>query len=1519
MYDLRLCKFGQLTLSQDRCYVSLGGLAVKQNTRVMIPDYTVTNPSGNLFAPSAAPARLSSTFPTALAMFSATFPTSERTASINPRVCSTSPNFWNGIDAKYMKRHGSEKMQTLIDNGYACQPQPFFQRSVNTSWTRLSASTLEGVPRASAFGRALNNDELTLAQRTAATNNEFTFPNATVETFFYVTGDTLATTGANSLWGIQYLASLDSMSKVATNSRFYRQYEAKNAQVPSLRNLGRNMTAAYYVTPTTFNISLGCNYSVPQPFACDARASSSLAMAEFRAFSLDADNSVGGTQGLCFATDPTRPPGFYQHLLTVQPKTYNAIRYWGDHVDLANTPGIDVASTSVPEWSTNANGVLNTQSQTFQATMSSSLSLFNLYGESSGVPDALGNCASYMLSATQGSNNNAVFYAEFGAAAAVKRGVFANGLWLAQENIWNANADSSTTNDNYVLGVSFSAEYFFLYAVTPTSLFFSSNPLDLAVLVKWRRMYRLSEAVSGTCTDVNCATTPKYEFRGVSAVPRADYCAPYSDVSKTPSATASATATATASSCGSGTSTATGSATATRTSITSRSATPSRSGSPSATSSVSTSATASESPSASSVPFAYTYGNVLVSRIQRLNRDNWPCKRRGAIDIPGAWTTPDSTPCNELARVWIDEYSWWSVNTQVPDITTVQTNKFSLVQRMHFPHRAESFPDQYRLTLPFNQSKALGLGQLTQSQDRCSVTIAGFDLPHNYQGVFVPGHGFTDPNQHAFGTPTSPAVAHPTDPTRFAPVTPFNSPAPGSAMPASLVASLPTYKCGPKVMAVGSAAFAAYSALPACASPNQFSLPVPTTPGVTACKSLFRSANGDDAVKEDMSYGFIFNDTGPGLTTYSKDCSNWNATGYPLSVARIGGRGWKDLANTWYADYYSHWMPTKAFWSDSAVSPTATSTSKPYNLVEAPVFVGKRDSSIGRGGVPLLNVPQSQHGTLAYPEGGDYNSANSQFMYRSGEFLAKSWDAVPRAVAYSTVQNTGNSIHRNQVYFATGFKALSSTKMGGSVLGRCWYGAPGTWPSASAGYSTGQISSSQVCNDEFTVTDPGNMDGTTGLCYVGSAATVDLKLLQVRPKANGAIYGWPAASSSTSIDQSYSPALTAQYYFPTLANGTYGTEADFGLGSSYQPTVATANTINSETNGGVMYPSENFQGDAYKDLSPEQKAALPKGFRGCAAFSTSVTSVAFSSPASLFWTQKNAADGFAVQRSDFVTSSGAGYFSPPIPIWGGAAWLGQNGGAAGLVNSTPATSSAWANSRGCAFLNNISETPDKSCITPGSKKMVSTEIDTDVIGIAYHLEPTLIKSHVSGFLYVVTLRSLYATYNPLAPYNPDTGTTYSPTDPDRYWPFWHRLMQLGVGSLGVGAGMVPFPEHVRSEFPYNAVAHGPAGCSTIEFAKTQNLLNSTAFPHGCSPSYPVSEAGLINVNSIVGVAIAPRTCVCVLPRRSRAALPAAHRHSPPRSPPRPPPRAATTTQSTASAHKRVGAQLGFRHVVFSPT
>jgi len=648
---------------------------------------------------------------------------------------------------------------TLTAGGANVVPTASYLRSVN----------LESVPRAVAYGFAINRVSV---------------PTTPQPTLFYATGDSIYSADADAklhgLYGARYLG--DNQSPFFTYGDSYAPYYAKGLDA------GNSQIA-------------GSDY---------------------------------GVQSLCFAMGTTV---FAQHLLSVYPATGSVVRYWGDTStsgslgvtgssinERANVPGIYYASqpstvscNPTAQYST----TLYTGSTCNQGYATSSPISASYGSDTTGAGTAasnagrnLGGCASFMSSQVTTSNGNAVFWAEYSSTAAVKRGMFANS-WLVSASIWRpaVNMPSGVT-DNNVLALAFTpvgvtgSSSTALYAVTPTRLFMSTNPLEnFDTNVAWTLLnalggyrtapFTLSSSfvnpLSGAdnlCTDTDCSTASnankqvKYEYRGVVISPLHDpSCAkPYMSSSQAPTATSSSSVSTSPSTSPtlsvtvSGTVTASISSTvsvsssATTTGSRSASATTSFSVTTSGSATVSVTVSASATPSLIPIPYSYDSGNVVLSRVERLNADlsattcglgnngiaNWGQQLHNAN---GAGLPGTSTICNnpsELARVWVDEINWPVATSATSSSCWVKSCSGSpagaatfiaaldnptlafgatRVQSMHFPHRWTSI-DTYRLVLPYDASDSLGLGQLSSSSDRCAVTIAGLDMPY-YDGTDI--------------------------------------------------------------------------------------------------------------------------------------------------------------------------------------------------------------------------------------------------------------------------------------------------------------------------------------------------------------------------------------------------------------------------------------------------------------------------------------------------------------------------------------------------------------------------------------------------------------------------------------------------------------------------------------------------------------------------------------------------------------------------------------------------------------
>jgi len=179
----------------------------------------------------------------------------------------------------------------------------------------------------------------------------------------------------------------------------------------------------------------------------------------------------------------------------------------------------------------------------------------------------------------------------------------------------------------------------------------------------------------------------------------------------------------------------------------------------------------------------------------------------------------------------------------------------------------------------------------------------------------------------------------------------------------------------------------------------------------------------------------------------------------------------------------------------------------------------------------------------------------------------------------------------------------------------------------------------QCFASDFVTVDPGNDVGTTGFCFVGPSSSSELRLLSVRPKEYGAIYGWPQGpSSSNNLDTTYIPSLLTSDYT--------------NLGAGYIPTSISI------TNAGAT----QYGGASYRDASK---------LRNCAG-RTASANVAFDTQSAVFWVEFGADDGFAVARSDYTSG-----FAQPYPVWKQGATVNTIAGNT-QVETYPPTSAANA-------------------------------------------------------------------------------------------------------------------------------------------------------------------------------------------------------------------------------------------------
>jgi hypothetical protein len=173
-------------------------------------------------------------------------------------------------------------------------------------------------------------------------------------------------------------------------------------------------------------------------------------------------------------------------------------------------------------------------------------------------------------------------------------------------------------------------------------------------------------------------------------------------------------------------------------------------------------------------------------------------------------------------------------------------------------------------------------------------------------------------------------------------------------------------------------------------------------------------------------------------------------TPYSVSVARIGGNGWKNFKAAYpTAEAYDHWMPTGSGMLISDIAGAVISFSSATTLSVSSVEM----------------IPTS--------------AALSGYMTPSKNYYSRVYVATSEVAnsACATADTTGCTV------FSTGLTS--------SLYGRCWY------PRDAAAGAAGGVCGSTAA---FETVDPYNTDGTGGMCYLSTsdATSVNSLFLQVR-------------------------------------------------------------------------------------------------------------------------------------------------------------------------------------------------------------------------------------------------------------------------------------------------------------------------------------------------------------------------------------------------------------------------------------
>ena len=465
--------------------------------------------------------------------------------------------------------------------------------------------------------------------------------------------------------------------------------------------------------------------------------------------------------------------------------------------------------------------------------------------------------------------------------------------------------------------------------------------------------------------------------------------------------------------------------------------------------SVSGSVTVTVSPtqSASLAPRPFTFANVLVSRVENIQN-------------------------SVLNRVWIDEYSW----------DPVGKNKLATrVQSIHFPHRGEAGatgvrgPDPTRLTLPFSLSETEGMGQLVNSQDRCTVTIGGFDVGIN---DLTPGSSLFDA---VTGYPPTGAGIAGTD----------FSPAGLNGYPMSLAR-------------FGNRGWSDYT----LGVSTKYLHWLPKKGRLQyAVNSAAGSANVNNLVASDV-YMRTLNDV-PRAVAYTT-ASSLSGSAHANEVFYVTGHKGVSSTDTSSATYKT-WPYGGALAANNKLSAAGSTRGRCWS-----------------GAFDYANNYPSSATTVTWLTSGSGSSTasaswNTEVAYAAntgvaGANYAKDYSVLPYSpYSLATYTNPGNAMFTSESNLAKSF-ASSAYSFAYSAGSEC----TSTRATNKAGC--------QCHNSDFISVDRDNTVGTTGLCFIGSSTSTEQRLLQVRKQPEGAIFGWPAAPPSATYDQTYTPSLVAADY-----------------------------------------------------------------------------------------------------------------------------------------------------------------------------------------------------------------------------------------------------------------------------------------------------------------------------------------------------------------------------------------------------
>jgi len=365
--------------------------------------------------------------------------------------------------------------------------------------------------------------------------------------------------------------------------------------------------------------------------------------------------------------------------------------------------------------------------------------------------------------------------------------------------------------------------------------------------------------------------------------------------------------------------------------------------------------------------------------------------------------------------------------------------------------------------------------------------------------------------------------------------------------------------------------------------------------------------------------------------------------GYVVSVARVGGRGWKNYV-------FDHWMPTDSgmvfssmattsYTFQGAASLSASSLSKIPTSAALSGYITGGTNFFSR---VYVSTSETAGSTCNTPGGCTMSSGATSSLYgrcwypmmvETDESFAATFtgaiSGTTLTVSGLTCTNGGSCNALGVGVYVLGYGVAANTiiqsgahptwtvSITQTVSARKMMGATLMQPGGSGG----------ACgsHSNFEAVDPFNTDGTAGQCYISTSQWTDVlsRYAQVRKASTNALFQWP----STAVSQANTGDLT---FNPSVRIANYGA-------NSYFP--STMGTGASATSASKLANCAGSMGGATNTL-------------GSGTF--------------VYWAETGEASGAAVVRSAYSGSS----FSAGVPMWRGSAIASFMAGATTLTGAS---------------------------------------------------------------------------------------------------------------------------------------------------------------------------------------------------------------------------------------------------------